>query len=254
MFFILSKTLNYLSMPIVLIVISLVLAGILKIELWRRRFFYLGLGMLLFFSNAFIANEVMKAWEVDPVPLESIKKEYKLAIVLSGVILGDTEIEDRAFIARGDRLYHPVLLYKMGKVKQLFASGGTGRLVDIGQREAEEMVKVFENMGVAESDIFFESEARNTHENARESIKWMDGRYKESEVLLITSAFHMRRSHACFKKLGFSPDVFSCDIYTSKRRWSFDRLFIPSVDALRIWHKLIKEWTGMAAYWVAGYI
>jgi len=209
---------------------------------------------LLFFSNSFLANEVMKAWEVDPIPLEEVDKEYKLAIVLSGVIMGDTELKDRAFIARGDRLYHPVLLYRMGKVEKIFSTGGSGRLIDIGQREGEEMAKVYRNMGVAEQDIAHESEARNTYENATKSIEWMNGQYKESEVLLITSAFHMRRALGCFKRLGFNPDVFSCDIYTSKRRWTFDKLFIPSVDAFKIWHKLIKEWTGMAAYWVAGYV
>ena len=91
MFFILSKTLNYLTMPIVLITICLILAAILKSSRLKRIAFYLALGMLLFFSNSFIANEVMKAWEVDPIPFEEMDKDYKLAIVLSGVIIGDTE-------------------------------------------------------------------------------------------------------------------------------------------------------------------
>jgi len=191
--------------------------------------------MLLFFSNSFIANEVMKAWEVNPIPFEEMDKDYKLAIVLSGVIIGDTELDDRAFIARGgDRLYHPVKMYKMGLVRRIFATGGSGRLIDVGQREAEQMAEVFEDMGVERNDIDYETESRNTYENAVESIKWMNGKFDESDVILVTSAFHMRRARACFKKLGFNPDVFSCDIFTSKRRRTFDKLFIPSAVVIQL--------------------
>ena len=254
MFFILSKTLNYLSMPIVLIVIFLILAAVLRAEIWKRRFFYLALAMLIFFSNSFIANEVMRMWEVDPIPLEQVKKEYELAIVLGGTVKGDTYINDRIFLDRGDRMYHPVILYKQGKVKKIFASGGTSRLIDVGHREGKQMIEVYENMGVNRNDLAYEIESRNTYENALKSIEWMDGKFDQSDVVLITSAFHMRRAHACFEKLNFNLDTFSCDIYTSKRRWTFDKLFIPSVDAFKIWHILIKEWLGMIAYWLVGYV
>ena len=132
MFFILSKTIKFFTMPIVLIVIFLILSGTLKNKVWRKRFFWLGLGMLLFFSNAFISNEVMRAWEVDPVPLSSINKTYEVGIVLGGVIQGDTKITDRAFFSKGaDRIYHAVMLYKRGIIKRIFVSGGTSRIIDI---------------------------------------------------------------------------------------------------------------------------
>ncbi len=255
MFFILSKTVNYLTMPMVIVAVSLLLSAVLKNKLLRRRMFWLGLGTFLFCSNAFIANEVMKAWEVAPVPIESIEKPYKVGIILGGVIQGDTELKDRAFFSRGaDRVYHTAILYKKGLVEHIFVSGGTGRLIDIGQKEAEEIVEVLEVMGVNPEDITYESSSRNTHENAIETIKALAGRYKPEECLLITSASHMRRARACFEKQGFPLDVFSVDIYTHKRHFTPDLLFIPNAGAMVIWHKLVKEWVGYAAYWVMGYV
>ena len=126
MFFILSKTVRFFTMPIVLILIFLILSVTLKNRQWRHRFFWLGLGMLLFLSNAFISNEVMRAWEVDPVPFSSITKTYEVGIVLGGIIQGDTEITDRAFFSKGaDRIYHASLLYKRGIIKKIFVSHDT---------------------------------------------------------------------------------------------------------------------------------
>ncbi len=243
-------------MPIVLIVICLILSVTLKNRQWRRRFFWLGLGMLLFFSNAFISNEVMRAWEVDPIPLMSITKTYEVGIVLGGIIQGDTELTDRAFFSKGaDRIYHASMLYKRGIIKKVFVSGGTGRLIDIGQREGLEMVKALVEMGVKRDDIDFEIVSRNTYENAVEVKKALTKKgILSKECLLITSAFHMRRSEACFRSIDYPANVFSVDIYTHNRRFTPDVLIVPSVNSLVIWHLLVKEWIGYGAYFVMGYV
>ena len=233
----------------------MVLSVVLKKEKWRKRCFYLAFAMLVFFSNSFISNEVMRAWEVSPIPLSSVEKSYEVGIVLGGVILGDTEIKDRAFFSKGaDRIYHTAMLYKRGKIKRVLVSGGTSRLIDIGQREGLEMVAALEEMGVKKEHIEYEITSRNTHENALESKKKLEKSYDSSDCLLITSAFHMRRAEACFAKVNYPVDVFSVDIYSSKTRFTPDVLFVPSVGAFANWHILIKEWVGFTAYWVMGYV
>lgn len=64
----------------------------------------------------------------------------------------------------------------------------------------------------------------------------------------------MRRARACFAKQSWNMDVFSADFLTHKRTYSFDVLFIPKVDAVIIWHHLIKENVGYLSYKIAGYI
>jgi uncharacterized SAM-binding protein YcdF (DUF218 family) len=77
---------------------------------------------------------------------------------------------------------------------------------------------------------------------------------KADDCLLITSAFHMRRSLACYRKADLNIEPFTTDFYSHPRYFYPDGLFIPSIDAMMLWHKLFKEWLGLAAYKVAGYI
>ena len=255
MFFILSKTINFLTTPLVIVVLLLLGSAVVKKERLRMRMFWLGLGMLLFLTNEFVANEVMRWWEVDPIPFSEVSKKYKVGVVLSGVVKGDTELQDRAFLGKGgDRLYHTVLLYNRGLIERVFVSGGSGRLVDIGQVEAEEIADALVEMGVPREKISYEVNSRNTHENAVETISALEDHVKADECLLITSAHHMRRSRACFAKEGWSMDVFSVDISTHKRRFYPNVLMVPSLGALEKWHRVSKEMVGYVAYWAVGYI
>ena len=255
MFFILSKTVNFLTTPLVIIVLLLIASVLVKKEALKRRLFWSGLGLLLLGSNAFIANEAMKLWEVSPVPFESVIKKYKVAVVLSGVVQGDTELKDRAFLGKGgDRLYHTLLLYNRGLIERVFITGGSGRLIDVGQIEAKEMAEVLEEMGIPADRIEYETNARNTHENAVETAKFLKKDYRPQECLLITSSYHMRRARASFEKEGFAMDVFSVDIYTHRRRFYPNLFIVPSLGALQKWHVIAKEAVGYAAYWVMGYI
>lgn len=243
-------------MPFVLIVLSLLASVFWPNKKWKKRFFWIGLSMLLFFSNDFISNEVLKAWELKPTPLNEIKnKQYKLGIVVTGVAMDEQELTDRVFFAKGaDRVTHTVQLYKMGIIESVLISGGTGRLLNPDEGEAKKLYDVFLFMGVSEASILIEPDSRNTHESAKAVKELIEGNYKPDDCLLITSAFHMRRSRACFKKAGLEVDTFSVDVYTHQRNFAFDTLFIPKLHALERWHKLSKEWTGMLAYKIVGYI
>jgi uncharacterized SAM-binding protein YcdF (DUF218 family) len=78
--------------------------------------------------------------------------------------------------------------------------------------------------------------------------------YKAEDCLLITSAFHLRRSLACYRKAGLELDYFSTDFYTHPREYHLDAFLIPKIESIFIWQKLFKEWLGFAAYKVAGYV
>jgi uncharacterized SAM-binding protein YcdF (DUF218 family) len=255
MFFILSKTLNYLTMPVVIICICFFVFIILKKQPWKKYFFWMGFAALLLFSNDFIANELMLAWEIKPVAFATLKKHYEYGIVLTGVTLGKRNPDDRVYFNKGaDRIVHTVQLYKLGYIKKLIISGGNGSLIDVEEREADELKRAALLMGVPAADIILENKSRNTHESAEELKKMFADKITPDDCILITSAFHMRRSLACFKKAGLSMDTFSTDLYTHKRDFTPDVLFIPNAGAVIIWTKLIKEWTGFLAYKMAGYI
>ncbi len=255
MFFILSKTLNYLTMPLVIICSLLLSSVIIRSSHWKRRLFMAGLILLLFLSNDFIANEFMKAWEVPPTPLADIKKHYAWGILLSGVTKSEMDPKDRVYFQNGaDRVTHTFQLYKTGIIQKILISGGSGRLIDIGQREADDIASVLAMMGVKPQDIIAENKSRNTHESALEVKSLLAANAKPEDCLLITSAFHMRRSLACYAKVGWRMDVFSTDFLSHKRKFTIDILFIPKLEALGDWNVLVKEWVGYVMYAMAGYI
>lgn len=254
MFFTLSKILGYLTSPLVWVCLLLVSSLIIKKKRWKRRLFYSAIVLLLFFSNDFIANEVMRLWEIPPTPYAKIDRVYDYGILLTGVTSTDNQPDDRVYFQRGaDRVVHTVDLYKRGIIRNVLVAGGSGRLVTSGRREADDIVKALELMGVPKENILIENESRNTAESARH-VKAMLAGQDTARVLLITSAFHMRRSEGCFTKAGIPVDRFSTDFFTHPRYFTPDVLFVPKVEALNIWQKLFKEWVGVLAYRLAGYL
>ena len=255
MFFILSKTLYFLIMPFTMVCILLLLSAIIKRQPWKKRFFLAGIILLLFFSNDFIANEIMLAWEIKTKAYSEMRP-HQLGIVLTGSTIPGRKPDDRVYFGRGaDRVTHTVQLYKLGLLKKILISGGTGSLVPNDEPEANKFKKAMVLMGVPAEDIFIENETRNTYESAVEVKPMLDSlHFKAEDCLLITSAFHMRRSLACYRKAGLNLEPFSTDFYAHSRSFYPDVLLIPQLDSMVLWHKLAKEWVGLLAYKVAGYI
>lgn len=240
-------------MIIVVVCVFFALSAILKKDAWRKRMFWIGFGMLLFFSNEFFANMAMRAWELEATPFSNIRKKYELGIVLTGVTMGVREPNDRVYFNKGaDRVTHAVQLYKLGHIRRILISGGSGKLTEVTMREADELKKAFLLMGVPDEDLLIENESRNTYESSVKVKAMLGDSIPASDCLLITSAFHMRRSLACFAKAGIPMDTFSTDFYSHAGNFTAN-LFIPQLDGLILWQKLIKEWVGLAAYKLAGY-
>src|SRR5690606_17765303 len=85
-----------------------------------------------------------------------------------GTLIAGLEPDDRVYFGRGaDRVVHTVQLFKLRLIDRILISGGSGRLVDIQEREADRFREVMIMLGVPDSAIVVENESRNTHESAR---------------------------------------------------------------------------------------
>src|SRR5690606_14661246 len=153
---------------------------------------------------------------------------------------------DRVYFQKGaDRLLHTVQLYKLGKIKNILITGGSGLV--IGRQtaaEADQLKSVFLYCGIPEKDILIENQSRNTRENALFTRRTIDSLRLPGKFLMITSAFHMRRAEGCFKKVDLDVDIFPVDYYTKKRKFTPNILLIPSEGAMGKWATLIHEVTG----------
>ncbi len=254
MFFFLSKVLAFLAQPLSVVFILLLASRIVRSATWRKRLLIAGISLLVFTSNFFIANEVMRAWELPVTPFSSLG-QYDYAIILTGVTKTETKPKDRVYFSQGaDRATHTLQLYKMGYVKKIIVSGGSGRLDGGGVKEADDLADFLLLAGVPKEDILIENESKNTHESAL-AVSQIVGQIEGSKkLLLVTSGYHMRRALACFRKVNLDVDPFSVQPVSDPRQFGLGLILIPRIDAIGMWQTMIREWVGMAAYWIVGYI
>lgn len=255
MFFALSKILSFAIKPVVWI-IGLLLYAVWTRRPWRgRRAVVAALVILLLTTNRWLTNIVVRAWEPETITANEIKTPYDIGIVLGGYSnLFIAPAHDRHnFSERANRFTQALELYHSGKVKKLLFTGGTGRLLQDGGSEAALLPPLLERLGIPAEDFLLEDRSRNTWENAIFTKDMLDEKYPGASCLLITSATHMPRSAACFRKAGLTATPFAVDYMSEMPPPGLDLYLLPDKTGLYKWEWLIKEWIGCVAYRMRGY-
>lgn len=252
MFFILSKILSFIINPTTWITIFLLVAYFSKDDKRRKRYLLIGVFIFLFFSNGFLFNSFMSLWEIPATPYSELGT-YEAGIVLGGMSVQDEKLDRAQFFRGVDRLIQAIDLYKRGVIKKIVFSGGSGRILHPEMKEGVYLKDYILKMGVSEKDLIIESESNNTYENAAFTKSLLEKEKISGDLLLITSAFHMKRSIGCFKKQGITVKSFSTDRYSGPVKFEFDHLFIPDVSALTAWTNYIHEVVGFIVYKLKGY-
>jgi uncharacterized SAM-binding protein YcdF (DUF218 family) len=250
MFFYLSKILAFLISPFSWVVFFLLLGIFAKDTQRKKRSLITSVVLLLFFSNSFILDEFIHAWEIEVVKYGE-EKPHDIGIVLGGGVTYDAISRRVKYGNNMQRYTDAIDLYKRGIIKKILVSSGSGSLV-YDWKEADWIQKMYVQFGVAQEDVWVENRSRNTAENAQFSKQMLDSLNFQGTAYLITSATHMRRSMACFSRAGIKTDPYSVNKMTGKRVFYPDHLFLPNAYALVKWDALIHEWIGCVAYKVTG--
>ena len=254
MFFVLSKVLVFFVKPTTWVLGCLIGSHFIKKVQWKKRLFWAGIIMLIFFTNQYISNRVMQWWEPEPIPMADVGT-YDVAVVFSGVTRGSLSPRDRVYFGQGaDRITHTLQLYNEGKIKHILVTGGLG-FQQVNNSVAADRLHAFLTMaGVPDSVITVERNAVNTYENALNSAKILKEQFPGGKYLLITSAFHMKRSAMCLENQGVIFDKFPAGYQSSASTMNFDDLVVPNSSALNRWELITKELVGILIYKVMGYL
>lgn len=256
MFYFLSKAIDFIAMPFS-IAFFLLLYGVFVRNVWKGRFAVtVALLILYVISNSFFVNKALNWWEPRPKNLSEIKKPYDVGVLLSGGLMSaNVPNEDHLVLGkRGDRVLQTFLLYKAGKIKKILITGiSSEQMMREGKGETRLAAKLLVQWGVPAQDIIFEEKARNTRENAKFSAKILKARFPSGKYVLITSAFHMRRSAGCFAKVGIQAATFPADFYGGYYDLQLQDFFIPEPNALAAFSMLWHEWIGNVVYKLVGY-
>jgi uncharacterized SAM-binding protein YcdF (DUF218 family) len=136
-----------------------------------------------------------------PVPIETISPKDVVVVLGGGVVqqvpMGLTQQAPSA----GDRLIQAMRLWRAGKAQTIIVSGGNLPWGRPSASEASVAAELLHAYGVPPDSIIVESNSRNTHQNAINTAGiWRERHFRSG--LLVTSATHMPRALASFRKVG----------------------------------------------------
>ena len=242
MFFVLSKLLLIFIFPITWILAILIFAVISKNQKLRRRLLITATALLLIFSTPFFLDQFARLWDIAPVPLNNTRP-YSCVIVLGGFSGEDSEGHG-FFNASSDRFIQALKLFSTGKASHILVSSGNGNLLHDKFAEADWVKTQLQQFKVPDSCILIEDRSRNTIENAAFSKVMLSNKHLQPPYLLVTSAFHMRRSLGIFNKAKLAVVPYPCN-YLAGRGKTSPASFIPDAETFFRWTIYIKEVVGV---------
>ena len=147
-----------------------------------------------------------------------------------------------------ERMTVALSLHQRNPHLRFIYTGGEGELLGTGPSEAERARMFFDSMGPTAPPMDYESVSRNTYENAVLTAK-RPGIDITQRWLLITSATHMPRSMATFRKAGWNVTAYPVDFRTGTDTPWTDYSLRAGTDN---WQAALHEWLGIWAYRLTG--
>jgi uncharacterized SAM-binding protein YcdF (DUF218 family) len=176
---------------------------------------------------------------------------------IDGIVVLGGAVEQRLTEARGlpalngaaERMTEPVALLRRHPEARLVFTGGSASLTPDALTEADVARRIWRDLGVPEERMSFETESRNTHENAVLTHRLAQSKPGET-WLLVTSASHMPRSMGVFRQAGWQVLPWPVNYRTSHgpSLW-FDASFPVRLQEFE-WGS--REWIGLVAYRLMG--
>jgi len=196
----------------------------------------------------------MNGLEREYPPFKPTKERPDAIVVLSGGIreVSWTGIKNTTNEASLARLLEGMALFRDYNYKgqvPLIISGGSG---DPERRQAPDapvMAETADRLGMPKEKVLVEGDSRNTLESAAAVAKLIKGR----KIVLVTSAFHMRRSLLMFEKQGFIVQPAPTD-FLSSRRPTTPHSFIPRAGDLFLTATALQEYLSRTWYGLRGEI
>lgn len=178
-------------------------------------------------------------------------KPYVGAIVLGGATEAGYLALDHLqplFNSAGERLTAPNAMLRSNPHLQFIYSGGEGQLNASGDSESARARQFFESQGIGSDHMRYEAQSRTTYENAVLSAQ-MPGVDRQRPWLLVTSAWHMPRALATFRKAGWNVTPYPVDFRTANATpWTQYSMR----DSPAHWQLALHEWLGYLFYRVSG--
>ncbi len=251
-----SSFLTNLVIPLNLCITLLLIAAVLFMARRRKTAFFIaasGLGWALFWSLP--ASSLWAGGRLEQLyphrPVMALPTAQAI-VVLGGSTANGRQnwFEPYDSATASARVDTAAVLYKARRAPLIILSGAA---LEGNTSEAQMMANALREEGIPDSAMVLENRSFTTHENALYTAQKLKERHI-GQVLLVTSALHMPRAMAVFKKQGISavaspspPQI----VVPDDSRFSF---WQPNMRALSASRSIVKEYVGLLVYWVRGWI
>ena len=179
------------------------------------------------------------------VPAVESFPDADVIVVLGGSMGSDTNLNGYAEMwTSADRVWQAARLWKAGKAPRIIATGDGARESTLG---------LLKDFGVDEKCVEF-LDARNTEEEAKGvalkvKVRGEGDVERGAKILLVTSAWHMKRARMMFEKYAKSVEVvcapadFECTMGAKR-----GCLLLPDANVFYLNSAAFHEWVGIVGY------
>ena len=257
MFFIASKVLWFFVAPVNLLLVVALIGAALS----RGRFALAGRRTAMFALLLLLAIGTLPlgVWLIEPLedrfPPAPAEMAAPYGVIVLGGVIDDEVGRARHQVTLGEgaaRLTEAAALARRFPQMRIVYTGGSNSLTVAESTEALDAARLFAALGVDPARIQLEDRSRNTDENARLTRDLVHPEPSQT-WLLVTSAWHMPRAMALFRKAGFNVVAYPVD-YRSEGGIGDWRLNLDVSRGFALFDLAVHEWIGLAAYRVSGKI
>jgi len=218
---------------------------------WGRRLCAGALALLLALGWYPLPDALLRGLEDQHSAPTGDLSGYHGMVVLGGAFGRDDGRGHRplALGAAAERVVDPVMTLRRYPHLRVLFTGGDGTVFGpVRRAEADIAREFFDRMGTEISQFVIETKSRNTYENAVLSRE-VPGVDAGKPWLLVTSAAHMPRALATFRKAGWNVTAYPVDYETlAGGSWFGYGLH----DGVNTWQMAIREYLGIAFYRLTG--
>jgi len=245
--FLLKKIVAPLFFPMTL-TLGILIFGLFLLSLTRRQktgkiVVLIGIIFLGMLSYGAVSDVLLRPLEYQYPPLLNLKsiQNVKWIVVLGGGHVSDPKLPITSKISEASlvRLIEGIRIYRGISESKLILSGGAPfeRISD-----AKIMAEVAIAIGAKSQDLILEELSKDTEEEAQ-LIQQAVGR---DRFVLVTSASHMPRSIALFKRLGMHPIPAPTDHLVKECQEISPGMFYPSAAGIYKAERAFYEYLGLA--------
>lgn len=214
-------------------------------------------------GNRWVETALVRSLEWRYLPPATLPQNAVVVVLGGGTESNQPPRQMAELNGAGDRVMYAARLYHQGVAEKLLLSGGN--LTTLGSRTttpAADMLEIITLMGVPAEACWLQDQSQNTYEDALYSAEML-AQEGITEIVLVTSAMHMPRSVALFAHHGLTVIPAPADYSVTEDNWAAlwspsvgDMLtgLIPQAGYLSGTSAALKEYIGMAVYWMRGWV